>query len=158
MPRIYEPTLVKSCDRTSANGGGANFEVEFDFALNEGAKIEKVVFLPDGCVGAAGELDFGLNLRPQDGSPAALGDMQEDDDVFAMGVFKEQFSTSGGSNLQAGGGQYTYDFHEDSIYIVKDLTLQLFEASGNARACGCKIYYKRCRFSDAEMGNLLRNY
>ena len=157
MPIIYEPTLIKSSPTTtlSANAGGASAAVEFDFGINEGAKIEKVHLTGFTSVGASGVLEAGLNFRPSAGSPAAAYDMVKDDDVFAMCIGDESFTTSGWVVTLL---DFVHDFHMDSIYIVKDMTFQLFEAGGNARSMFYKIYYKRCRFSDAEMGNLLRNY
>lgn len=151
MPTIYEPTLIMSAPEKSVNNTGGSEDLDFDFALNEGAKIEKIVLVADSSVGVAGTLDVGVNLKPSAGSPAASGDIFEDDDVVAAIRGRDD---GVGNNPVTG----IFDFSNDSVYIVKNPTCQYYGAGAAARLGYVKIYYKRCRFSDAELGNLLRNY
>jgi len=152
MPTIYEPTLIKGAN-VSPNNGADNAEIEFSFGINEGAKIEKVSFLSTALIAADGQCEYGLNFRPNAGDPAAAGDLLEDDDVFAGYTLEEQ--NAAGSALHS---DTVIDLKDDSVYIVKDITMQGFGVGAGARYCAAKVYYKRVRFSDAEMGSLLRNY
>ena len=151
MPVIFEPTLVKASYIEGLNNTGGNHEVEWDFGINEGAKIEKVVITPAQSQGVAGTMEAGLNFRPNAGSPAASGDIFQDDDVFCSAMSLACVAAGSYSNV-------VFDFQKDSIYVVKDITGQYFSSGASNKAAYIKIYYKRCRFSDAEMGNLLRNY
>lgn len=151
MPEIFEPTLVKSIPQTTVNNTGVAVDIEFDFAINEGIKIEKI---ENGCYSSAGagSLEQGLNLRPNADAPAASGDLFGDDDVIAG------HRNLSDANLSTGPCVQVFDFQNDSIYVVKDLTAVMYGSGAFNRLCTMKIHYKRVRFSDAELGNVLRNY
>lgn len=151
MPIIYEPTLLKSIAETTVNNTGVAVDIDFDFAINEGAKIEKI---ENGCYSAAGagSLDVALNLKPDQSAPAASGDVFEDDDVIAA------HRNLSDANMQSSPVVKVFDYHDDSIYIVKNVTVQMYGSGAVNRLAYMKVYYKRVKFSDAELGNILRNY
>lgn len=151
MPIIYEPTLIKTHTIFQLNNTGGSEDLDFDFALNEGAKIEKVELMARAPAGVAGTMEVGLNLKPSAGSPAAAYDIFEDEDVLCATISHAEAATEQ-TDVQH------VDFHNDSVYIVKNLTAQAYSSGASNKNGIVKVYYKRCRFSDAELGNLLRNY
>ena len=151
MPRVLEPTLITSSPSVSPNGGGATAEIDFSFGNLEGALILGLVYYLQA-ISVQGELHVGINLDSDAAAPSASTSLVGDNSVFAY-VHREEIVLGAAGNAII-DSRYL-DLRSLDIVVARNLALQAFEVSGNARVAIVKIYYKRVQFTVNEVGGII---
>jgi len=149
MPRVIEPTLIRSAGTISVNAGGATAEMDFDFGNLEGARILGVQYSLALGSSLTGLVELGLNFTGTAAAPAASDDLRTNENVFADVVTQVLGVTAVG--FQAYAVPYL-DITQLGIDILSNLALQAFNSGGVARTVAVKVYYKRLLFSQRELG------
>jgi len=149
MPRVIEPTLIRTSGTLSANGGGATSEMDFDFGNLEGALLLGVEWGGSWADDTTGIVEFALHFQGTAAAPTASLDLSSNEEVFALRTINEFDLTAVGS--------FVIDYpHVDltmfNIQILSNIAAQMFNSGGVARTGVAKVYYKRLLFSQRELG------
>lgn len=146
--RELSPTLVRTAEITGlATATGATAEMDFDFGLQEGARLIGVYYRWDWTAGTHVGIDGGIYLGPTRSNPTAIDELAIDEDVVADFSFYIQ--------QEAAGEQHHWsamvDLSHMDLYITRNIRFCVYNVSAtNINNAIAKVYYNRIQFSAEE--------
>jgi len=152
VPKIIEPTLIRTSATLSANAGGATTEMDFNFGNLEGARLLNVEWSGSVADDTTGLIEFGLHFQATAAAPAASLDLASNQDVFATRTIQIIDITGVGNFVVV---YPNVNLEPIGIDILSNIAAQMFNSGGVARTGVAKIYYKRLLFTQRELGGQL---
>lgn len=149
MPRIIEPTLIRTFGVLSASGSGATANMDFDFGNLEGALLLATEWGGAFADDTTTVMEFGHHFQGTAAAPAASLDLAINEDVFGYRCIN-LLDITGVGNVNV---PYPFvDLRGLNIQILSNIAQQIFNTGAVARTAASKVYFKRLLFSQLELG------
>jgi len=149
MPRIIQPTLIRTSALISANAGGATIELDFDFGNLEGALLLGVEYGGAFADDTTGVYELALHFQGTAAAPAASLDLLGNEQTFAYrNINLLDITGVGNVNIP----YPAVDLSRLNIQILSNIAHQSFNSGGVARTSRARVYYKRLLFTQSELG------
>jgi hypothetical protein len=146
--RELSPTLVRTASDTGlATATGSTAELDFDFGIQQGARLIGIEYSFNITAGTHVGGSFGLYLGPTRSNPTTVSEVMEDEDVVG--------SVSWQINQEAAGEQVIQSIYRDfsrmEIYITRNVRGCVYNwGSTNLNLIVWKLYYNRIELSAEE--------
>jgi len=152
MPRIFEPTLIRSSGILTLNAAGATTEMDFSFGNLEGAMLNYIEY--GGSIGddTSSVWEAALHFQGSANAPAASLDLLTNEEAFGYVNYSMVDLTAVG-NFHVWSPRV--DLRPLEIQILSNIALQGFQTGAKVGLVGAKVYYKRLLFSQLELGGQL---
>jgi len=149
MPKVIEPTLIRTSGLVSANGGGATNEMDFDFGNLEGAVLLGVEYGGAFSDDTTSVYEMALHFQGTAAAPAASLDLLANEQTFAYrNINILDITGVGNVNIP----YPAVDLTLLNIQILSNIAHQVFNSGAVARTSRARVYYKRLLFSQRELG------
>lgn len=149
MPRIIQPTLIRTFGVLTASASGATAQMDFDFGNLEGALLMATEWGGSWGDDTSTVFEFGHHFQGTAAAPAASLDLAINEEVFAYRCIN-QLDISAVGNFVI--DHPFVDLRELDIQILSNIAQQIFNTGAVARTAASKVYYKRLLFSQLELG------
>jgi len=149
VPRVIEPTLIRTSALISANAGGATVEMDFDFGNLEGALLLGVEYGGAFASDTTTVYEMGLHFQGTAAAPAASLDLLGSEQIFAYrNINLLDITGVGNVNIP----YPMVDLTMLNIQILSNIAHQIHNTGAVARTSRARVFYKRLLFSQKELG------
>jgi len=152
MPRVIQPTLIRTFGVLTASASGATANMDFDFGNLEGALLMATEWGGAWADDTTTVFEFAHHFQGTAAAPAASLDLAINEDVFAYRCIN-QLDISAVGNFVI---DYPFiDLTKLNIQILSNIAQQIFNTGAVARTAASKVYFKRLLFTQLELGGQL---